>query len=130
DGIILFDLTQNETTILDGQSATNFTVNYFTDSGLTNQITSPSNYQNTNLTETIFVQVVNNTNNSCTAETVFNIEVFELPTLSPIVTLRQCDDDVDGYSAFNLNEAINEITTNAVNETITFYESQFHAENT
>src|SRR5690606_21211766 len=106
-----------------------FTVNYFTDSGLTNQITSPSNYQNTNPTETIYIQVVNNANNTCTAETAFNIEVFELPTVTPIVTLWQCDDDVDGYSAFNLYEAINEITSNAVNETITFYESQFDAEN-
>ena len=97
---------------------------------MSNQIATPSNYQNTNSTETIYVQVVNNNNTNCMAETSFTIEVFELPIVTSIVTLSQCDDDVDGYSAFNLNEAIYEITANAINETISFYESQFDAENT
>lgn len=130
DGIILIDLTDNESIILNGQSATDFTVNYYTDVALSNQIATPSNYQNTNSTETIYVQVVNNNKTNCTAETSFTLEVFELPIVTSIVTLSQCDDDVDGYTAFNLNEAIDEITANAVNETISFYESQFDAENT
>ncbi len=129
DGVVIFDLTDNESAILNGQSATNFTVSYFTDAGLTTQIPTPSNYQNTNPLETIYVQVVNNSNTSCVAETSFTIEVFEKPFAAPIVSLRQCDDDLDGYSAFNLNEALNEITTNALNETITFYESPLDAEN-
>jgi gliding motility-associated-like protein len=37
------------------------------------------------------------------------------------VVLTQCDDDTDGFSAFNLNEANNSISTNAANETFTFY---------
>jgi len=129
DGIIQFDLTQNETTILNGQSETTFSVNYFTDAGFTNEITNPNAYQNISANETIYVQVVNNNNSSCIGQTSFNIEVYELPTITSIVELKQCDDDLDGYSIFNLNEVINEISTNANLETITFYESQIDAEN-
>lgn len=130
DGIIEFDLTQNESIILNGQSAIDFTVNYFTDSALTNQINNPSTYQNTNLTETIYVQVVNNNYSNCVAQTSFSIEVFELPIVSSIVELKQCDDNLDGFSFFNLTEANAEISTNHLNETITFHEIQTDAENT
>jgi len=129
DGIIFFDLTQNEANILNGQSVSGFTVRYFTDAGLNNEITTPSNYQNTSTTETIYVQVENNTNAVCVAETSFTISVFALPTITAVVTLSQCDDDVDGFSSFNLNEVANEISTNAANETISFYETQTEAEN-
>ncbi|WP_044402681.1 T9SS type B sorting domain-containing protein [Lacinutrix sp. Hel_I_90] len=129
DGIILFDLTQNETAILNGQSASAFTVSYYTDAALMNQITNPSNYQNTNTSETIYMQVVNNNNMLCEAQTAFNIEVFALPVVNPTALLSQCDDDLDGFSAFNLNEVVNEITTNAVSETITFHETLAEAEN-
>lgn len=129
DSIIEFDLTQNETAILNGQSPTEYTVNYYTDAGLTNTITNPTSYQNTNPTETIYVEVVSNNNLNCVAQTNFTIEVFDLPTISSTVLLSQCDDSLDGFSAFNLNEVINEITTNATTETITFYPSQTDAIN-
>ncbi len=128
DGIIEFDLTQNESTILNGQPATDFTVSYFTDSALTNQISNPSTYQNTNPTETIYVQVVNNNNSNCVAQTSFSIEVFELPTVTSIVELKQCDDDLDGFSIFNLTEVNAELSSNHLNEIITFYETQTDAE--
>lgn len=129
DGIIEFDLTQNEPVILNGQSSADFTVNYYTDSGLTNQINNPSTYQNTNATEIIYVQVVNEYNTNCTAQTSFDIEVFEHPTVGSTVTLRQCDDDLDGFSVFNLTEVNAELSANHLNETITFYETQTDAEN-
>ncbi|WP_223032692.1 T9SS type B sorting domain-containing protein [Hanstruepera marina] len=128
DGIILFDLTQNEASILNGQSATEFTVNYYTDLALSNQITNPSSYQNTNTFETIYVQIVNNQNTNCNAVTQFDIEVLELPVVNSIVSLSQCDDDLDGYSMFNLNEVISEITINPESDTVTFYELPLDAE--
>lgn len=129
DGRIEFDLTQNETNILNGQSTTDFTVNYYTDSVLVNQITNPANYQNTNTSETIYVEVINNSNTNCTSQTSFLIEVFELPVVTSIVELKQCDDDLDGFSTFNLTEVNAELSPNYLNETITFYESQIDAEN-
>ncbi|WP_218841800.1 T9SS type B sorting domain-containing protein [Winogradskyella ursingii] len=57
------------------------------------------------------------------------ITVYETPTVTPVVELRQCDDDLDGFSIFNLNEANAEISVNHLNETITYYESHIDAEN-
>ncbi len=56
-----------------------------------------------------------------------DITIFELPTVTPSVTLKQCDDNLDGYSAFNLEEVIPEISANASEETITFHETLLEA---
>ncbi len=129
DGRIQFDLTQNEIAILNGHLPSDFTVNYYRDSGLTSVIHTPSAYENTHSRETIFVELVNNSNTNCKAQTSFDIEVFELPTVSSIVELKQCDDDLDGYSLFNLTEVYSKLSTNYQNETITFYETQTDADN-
>jgi gliding motility-associated-like protein len=129
DGKVIFDLTQNATSILNGQSATQFLISYYKDAGLTQPILNPTIYQNTNPTETIFVKVVNKDYPNCTATTSFKIEVFALPTITNIVDLKQCDDDIDGFSVFNLEEAVNKITANAAAETIAFFETALDAQN-
>lgn len=55
--------------------------------------------------------------------------VYELPTVEDLIELNQCDDNLDGISTFNLNEASPLISTNYNNETITFYETLLDAEN-
>ncbi|WP_298339856.1 T9SS type B sorting domain-containing protein [uncultured Algibacter sp.] len=129
DGFAEFDLTEQEPNLLLNGSASEVHYNYFIDSGLSHHIVSPNAFSNTDNPQTIYVECVNNINNECKATTSFTIEVFELPSLIPIVELKQCDDDVDGFSPFNLNEIISKITTNVVNETITFHESETDAEN-
>lgn len=106
DGRIVFDLTERQNTILNGQTLPDFTVEYYSDSALTSLITTPSNYVNTNASETIYVKVFNTQNPSCSATTSFQIEVFSLPTITTTVSLKQCDDNNDGFSIFNLNEAL------------------------
>jgi gliding motility-associated-like protein len=123
DGKIRFDLTQKENDILNGQLSTDFGVKYFTDPSFLNEIVNLSSYENTNRIEIIYVQVLNLANPLCTASTQFEIEVLELPVTTPIVDLKQCDNDLDGFSVFNLNEVIDEITTNATSEIITFHET-------
>lgn len=122
DGRIIFDLTQRENDILNGQSSSVFTVEYFTDSALTNLITTPNSYINTASTETIYVKVFNTQNPSCEATTSFQIEVFSLPVVNSPVILKQCDDDNDGYSTFNLTEAI-ELISNDSTLTFSFFET-------
>lgn len=128
DGIVLTDLTQLETAVLNSQSTSDFSVRYFTDAAFTNEITNPSGYQNTTANETIYVQVENNTSALCNAATSFNLVIHPLPTVTPIVTLSQCDDDTDGFSIFNLTEVKAELSTNYQTETIRFYESFTDAE--
>ena len=47
DGRIVFDLTDRETEILNGQSTTDFTLTYFTDAGYADLIPSPTSFTNT-----------------------------------------------------------------------------------
>ena len=129
DGKIVFDLTERATTILKGQSATQFLISYYKDAGFTQGIAIPAAYQNTNATETIFVKVANKDNLTCVATTSFKIEVFALPVITAVVDLKQCDDDIDGFSIFNLEQAIAKITTNASNETIGFFTTLADAQN-
>ncbi|PKQ45181.1 T9SS type B sorting domain-containing protein [Confluentibacter flavum] len=129
DGRMAFDLTQRATTILNGQSASQFLLSYYKDEALTQIIATPTVYQNTNPSETIYVKMEKKDNASCFATTSFPIEVLALPVITNVVDLQQCDDDIDGFSAFNLEEAINKITTNAATETITFFKTLTEAQN-
>ncbi|UJH90898.1 T9SS type B sorting domain-containing protein [Antarcticibacterium sp. 1MA-6-2] len=54
--------------------------------------------------------------------------IYDSPIVEAAVDLIQCDDDLDGFSSFNLDEVISKITTNAENETVSFFESQIDAE--
>lgn len=129
DGRVTFDLTQRAITILNGQSASQFILSYYKDAALTQIITTPATYSNTNPSETIYVKMTNKDNASCFATTSFPIEVLTLPVITNIVSLKQCDDNIDGFSVFNLEEAIEKITGNAPNETIVFYKNWTDAQN-
>jgi len=125
DGFLIFDLTQKETEILNGQSASDFTIHYFTDSSYTNQITNPTAFSNTiSGSQTIYVRITNNFNATCSADISFQLKVNPLPILiSTEVILEQCDDDLsnDGFSFFNLNEANELISADYQNEAFEFY---------
>jgi gliding motility-associated-like protein len=129
DGRVVFDLRQRENDILNGQSASIFTVEYYRDNTLTNLIVNPSNYVNTNATETIYVKVFNTQNPNCFATTSFQIEVFALPIINSVATLKQCDDNNDGYSAFNLTEAQSLIVSDLTGLTIGYFETITEAQN-
>lgn len=71
---------------------------------------------------------INRDGNSCGlySEEIM-LTVNPLPIVNSPVVLIQCDDDTDGFSAFNLDEANNSISANAANETFTFYLTQASA---
>ena len=127
DGKVLFDLTQKASPILNGQSLAQFVLSYYTDASLTSLITTPAAYANTATTQTIYVKIANVDNVHCFASTSFVLQVFDLPIVSPS-TLKQCDDNIDGFSVFNLTEANSKISTNAINETFSYFETQAEAE--
>ena len=132
DGFIVFDLTEREMDILNGQDATEFTLTYFTDAGYSNQIPNSdlTNFTNTIQDgQTIYVRMTNNSNTDCYTDTSFDINVFELPILNtaPFV-LEQCDDDFNGFNSFNLTEINSDILTSITTEVFTYYESFTEAE--
>ena len=128
DGLEIFDLTEREIEILNGQSASDFSIKYYTNSSLNTEITSVTAFPNTSRIQPIYVKITNKHFSNCTVITNFNIEVYELPTITSTVSLKQCDDDNDGFSFFNLNEANSKISSNFENETFTFYSSSVGAD--
>ncbi len=129
DGVAEFDLTMQEQYLLLNGVASEVHYNYFTDAALTQPIISPNAFINTQNPQIIYVEGVSNVNSECKTTTSFVIEIFELPPVTPTVELKQCDDDLDGFSVFNLTEVYAELSPNAQNEAITFYESLSDAEN-
>ncbi|WP_298395211.1 T9SS type B sorting domain-containing protein [Flavobacterium sp.] len=58
-----------------------------------------------------------------------NITIYPQPTLlTNTVSLKQCDDNNDGYSAFNLNETIPLLVSNPTGLSITFHETLTQAQ--
>ena len=113
----------------------NYNISYHTDlvgaqtSSSTNAIDKNIEYEVT-LSKTVFVRVENIDNTACNDTSIsFNLVVSSLPVISSPVELKQCDDDTDGFSFFNLNEAASDISTNYFNETFVFYPRFLDADN-
>ncbi|MDB2657972.1 T9SS type B sorting domain-containing protein [Flavobacteriaceae bacterium] len=118
-------------------------ISYHTDlsdaqtSSTSNAIDKNSDYEVT-LSQRIYVRIENIDNVACNTVsddspgstfTSFELVVDPLPIITDTVELKQCDDDTDGFSLFNLNEAATDISTNYLNETFVFYPSLVDAEN-
>jgi gliding motility-associated-like protein len=128
DGKVVFDLTQRANSILNGQSASQFALSYYKDAAFTQLISNPSAYVNTNPFEIIYVKMANKDNLSCVESTSFAIEVLGLPIIISPVNLKQCDDDTDGFSRFNLKEAESKISLNT-GELFSYFKTQTDAQN-
>lgn len=125
DGIEKFNLKSKELEILNGQSATKFTITYFRDAGLTNQIIANlTSFQNTTANlQPIYVKIVTNSNPACAITKSFNLEVFALPVINSTFTFKQCDEDgmANGFTDFNLNEANTYLTSGDTALSVTYH---------
>ncbi|MBJ6368939.1 T9SS type B sorting domain-containing protein [Snuella sedimenti] len=130
NGKTSFNLTNSESTLVNGKKVSDYDFYYFEDAAHTIPITMPSNYQNTvRDQQVIYVKIVNTLNNTCYTNVSFNLQVRPLPKVNSEVDLVQCDDDTDGLSPFNLTEANKLISTDHINENITYYKTLAQAEN-
>lgn len=128
DGKVVFDLTQRATAILNGQSASQFVLSYFKDAAFTQSISNPAAYVNTNTFELIYIKMANKDHLDCMATTYFAIQVMGLPIITSPVSLKQCDDDTDGFSRFNLEEAQGKISSNS-GALFSYFKTQTDAQN-
>ncbi|WP_445736151.1 Ig-like domain-containing protein [Mariniflexile sp.] len=116
NGLTIFDLTLNETILLNGKAASDYTFFYFMDTAYSIPIPTASNaFVNTiQGGQAIYVRIVNINNNSCFTDTSFNIQVKDLPVIQPSIVFKNCDEDgiPDGFTYFNLEEAHDVITNN------------------
>ena len=132
-----FLLSSKDNEILGSLDASQYAISYHTSliGAQTNNSTDVINkfnpYPNTSInSQQVFVRVENIDNTACNDTSIsFNLVVSSLPSITFTVELKQCDDDTDGFSFFNLNEAASDISTNYLNETFVFYPSPEDAEN-
>ncbi|MGB0776384.1 MAG: hypothetical protein ACPGR7_00005, partial [Flavobacteriaceae bacterium] len=91
-----------------------------------NVINKDLGYTNTtaNLQE-IFVRMENKNDPSCYETTSFFIIVNELPQVkAPVFDFIICDDDINETTNYDLNDVINDISTDPLNTTITFFSTE------
>ena len=124
NGQTTFNLTTKTVEILNGQTNVNVTYHNLEADAIsgTNAIVSY-----TGSSKIIYVRLFNTLTN-CFNTTSFNAIVTPLPIVINIVSLRQCDDDTDAISVFNLTEA-NILISTQTNLTFKYYLSQFNAQN-
>ena len=137
-----FRLSTKDAEILGTLSALQYTISYHTaladaqTSSTTNAIDKNADYQVTN-TQTIYVRVENKVNVDCyivsddtagSSFTSFQLIVDPLPVIkaNPVI-IKQCDDNPDLISTFNLTEAEISISDNRANETFEYYNTEAEA---
>jgi gliding motility-associated-like protein len=87
-------------------------------------------FNTTPFNETIFVRIENISNTNCYNTDSLSLTINPAPIAND-VTIVQCDEDgiPEGFTLFNLNDVIPDITSNANDVSVTFYLSQNDAEN-
>ena len=105
DGVELFDLTENEVLLLNGEAGV--TPTYYNNSddayAGTNAIADPTQYSNTSSPdeEIIYVRVTSDTT-GCYAVVNFTIKVNALPAVVAVSDFIQCELNTDGFAEFDL----------------------------
>jgi len=129
DGKITFDLTEKATEVLNGQEA-DFSLSYYTDVTFStaSQILTPETYTNSTIGSEIIYVKMSGAFVNCEATTSFEVVVNPLPVVNDIVVLKQCDNDSDGISDFNLEEANSILSANYQNELFYYYLEKSAAE--
>jgi gliding motility-associated-like protein len=76
-----------------------------------------------------YIVSVTATGSTGTATNSRDITIYPLPTLlTSTATLKQCDDDSDGFSVFNLQESTSLLVSNATGFTFTYFETDAEAQ--
>lgn len=126
DGFDVFDFSPNE--LLATGSQTGVIVTFHTsqadaDAGA-NPIATPNGYTNVTNPETIFLRIIQNTDDVCFSTDSFEIEIFEQPTIPALSDLDICDDaSNDGLSVFDLTSQEGLIFTGQQNFDLTYHTS-------
>ncbi len=101
DATFNFNLTTQDSFILNGQDPNIYQVLYFTNQVNANNNTNPiiGTYQNTSVPQTIYARVQNIGNPDCFALTQFQIGVYDTPEIVSLANFEACDDTSDGDDA-------------------------------
>jgi len=131
NAVEIFDLTLNEAYILNGEVGVTATYHEtFTNAeNGTAAIATPTAYSNTSTPQTIYVRVTNDTT-GCYVIVDFNLIVNPLPDVIAVTNFIECEDNTDGFFAFDLNSKTLEILNGQDPGifAVTYHESQADAD--
>ncbi|APY09083.1 hypothetical protein BWZ20_12560 [Winogradskyella sp. J14-2] len=111
DGVEVFDLTQNEVLILNGENGVTPTYHESSEDAYAgdNAIADPTQYTNVDIPEQdIYVRVTNNAT-GCYAVVSFTIFVHPLPEVVAVTDFIQCELNTDGIDNFDLTTKDEEV---------------------
>lgn len=124
---IVYDLSSHNSEVYTGTQTVAYKY-YNTLIDATNQVNELINWQNRTLPVGSYIFFIRTEKGTCFDISQFTINVIQRPVINSAVNLRQCDDDTDGFSAFNLTEANELITTNVTGLTFTYFLSLAEAQ--
>ncbi|KGO92771.1 T9SS C-terminal target domain-containing protein [Flavobacterium subsaxonicum] len=129
DGFAVFNLTQQDVLLLQGQPAA--TVAYYASQAdadaATNAIATPQSFTNTTNPQSIYAQV-NYGTSGCYNVAVFTLSTLVAPATVLIANLQVCDDDADGLAAFNLSQHDAALLQGLPNATVAYYTNHADAD--
>lgn len=133
DGFSTFDLSEINSAILGTQDANLYTITYHNSQqdADANAAALPNLYTNTTAyNQTVFVRIENNSNTDCYTTGSFTITINDAP-IANNTTLVQCDEDgiPEGFTTFNFNQVVDDITGGIPDRTVNYYLSQNDAIN-
>ncbi|WP_339753991.1 choice-of-anchor L domain-containing protein [uncultured Winogradskyella sp.] len=133
DGFGGFIFNTKDAEILNGQTGkqTSYYLNQTDADNRVNVIDKTLSYQNTTNPQLIYVRVENVTDQDCYGTSNFTIEVGTNPIFNTPTDWFVCDNlGNDGYEIFDLSTKVTEVSEGVLdNLSVTFYTSQFNAEN-
>ncbi|VXB16704.1 conserved exported hypothetical protein [Flavobacterium sp. 9AF] len=123
-----YNLSSHNTEIYTGSQTVNFS--YYNSLSDANVALNPiANWQNISLTVGMHTFYVRTEKGSCFDVSELSVEVIARPIINASANLKQCDDDTDGFSTFNLTEANTLITSNTTGLTFTYFLTLTDADN-
>ncbi|MGH1387054.1 choice-of-anchor L domain-containing protein, partial [Kordia sp.] len=124
NGFTTFNFSTLDIQVLGVQDMMQFNVSYYANQADANDSMNilPTNYVNTTAGGNQIIARIENVDNPNCFDTIeINVVVNPLPVITTPVSLRQCDDDTDGFTNFNLTEANVLLSADSANETFTYY---------
>ncbi len=128
DGFTTIDLSQKDDEITNGNFDLAVTYHFTQNDADTGANAIPLPYVNTNINETVFVNITNS-NTGCSITTTLNIEVLNNPVINTDDHyIDACDTDHDGFSTFDLTSIIDDVLEGLTGVNVTFHETQEDAD--
>ncbi|WP_026755772.1 T9SS type B sorting domain-containing protein [Sediminibacter sp. Hel_I_10] len=126
NGQSTFDFSTKTQEIISAIPDINYDISYFLSpaDAQSNSGALPLNYTNTTPTPLEITVRIQDNDSGCIGYTAFEINVLDNPTANDL-SIVQCDEDgiPEGYTTYDLNDVIADITDGEDNRSVRFYES-------